>query len=88
MPGTTIISKGVNGDTTAGMLGRFQADVIANAPQYVIILGGVNDVNIYTAFDTTTANLQSMYTRASQNGITPVLCTVTPDVRLHNSTEK
>jgi len=78
MSDTSIINKGVNGDTTGGMLGRFQGDVIGNSPRHVIILGGVNDVNINTAFDTTTANLESMYSRASQNGIKAVLCTILP----------
>jgi acyl-CoA thioesterase I len=78
MPSTTIINKGIKGDSTGGMLRQFQADVIASAPQYVIILGGLNDFNQNTTFDTTTANLQSMYTQALENGIKPVLCTILP----------
>ncbi|MGZ4936466.1 MAG: GDSL-type esterase/lipase family protein, partial [Halobacteriota archaeon] len=38
--GWTVIDKGVGGDTTAGMLSRFNADVIANHPQFVVICAG------------------------------------------------
>jgi acyl-CoA thioesterase I len=79
MPGTTIINKGVNGDTTGKMLGRIKTDVINNHPQYVIVLGGVNDINLYLQPGTISGILQSIYRQALQNDITPVLCTVMPD---------
>lgn len=38
-----VINKGINGDSTAGMLERFIRDVINNSPSHVIIMGGTND---------------------------------------------
>ncbi|MDU4961099.1 MAG: GDSL-type esterase/lipase family protein [Sporomusaceae bacterium] len=42
--GITLLNRGVNGDTTAGMLRRFSGDVLACQPSHVIILGGTNDI--------------------------------------------
>ena len=39
-----FINKGVNGDLTSSMLQRFRQDVINLSPNYVIVLGGANDV--------------------------------------------
>lgn len=42
VPGS--INVGVNGNTTAQMLERFDADVLARQPSIVVILGGTNDI--------------------------------------------
>lgn len=41
--GFIILNKGVNGDTTAGLLSRFNQDVLDQAPDMVFILSGTND---------------------------------------------
>ena len=38
-----IVNKGINGDTTSGMLARFNEDVVKNSPDIVFIMGGTND---------------------------------------------
>jgi lysophospholipase L1-like esterase len=38
-----VINKGVDGDDTDGILGRFQTDVIAHRPDAVVVLSGTND---------------------------------------------
>lgn len=38
-----FINRGINGDTTSGMLSRSYEDVILNHPDKVIIMGGTND---------------------------------------------
>ena len=38
-----IINKGINGDTTTGMLCRFFDDVLSLKPSLAIIMGGCND---------------------------------------------
>jgi hypothetical protein len=38
-----IINKGINGDTTAGMLMRSYNDIIKDYPTHSIIMGGTND---------------------------------------------
>ncbi|WP_446898785.1 GDSL-type esterase/lipase family protein [Clostridium sp. LBM24168] len=39
-----IINRGVNGDTTAGMLSRSFKDVISLHPDFTFIMGGCNDI--------------------------------------------
>ncbi|MBU1011487.1 MAG: arylesterase [Bacteroidetes bacterium] len=39
-----VINSGICGDTTGGMLARFHEMVIVHKPNYVIILGGTNDI--------------------------------------------
>jgi lysophospholipase L1-like esterase len=46
-----LINRGIGGDTTAGMIARFQADVVAEKPDYVIIAGGLNDQWLQVDFD-------------------------------------
>lgn len=41
--GFEILNKGANGDTTAGILGRFSQDVLDQQPDMVFILTGTND---------------------------------------------
>ena len=43
-PGKAYVNRGIGGQTTAQMLIRFRADVIALAPDAVVILAGTNDV--------------------------------------------
>ena len=38
-----VLNKGVNGDTTAGILSRSYRDVIQNNPSHVLIMVGCND---------------------------------------------
>ena len=71
-----IINRGVNGDLTRDMLLRFQRDVIADQPQYVILLGGSNDVGWDFPVDEIFVNLQAMYDDARQHAIEPIGCTV------------
>ena len=39
-----VINSGICGDTTSGMLARFHEMVIVHKPDYVIIMGGANDI--------------------------------------------
>lgn len=39
-----VLNKGICGDTTAGMLSRFRADVIDEQPTHLILMGGTNDL--------------------------------------------
>lgn len=71
-----LINRGVNGDLTRDMLRRFQRDVIAEQPQYVILLGGSNDVGWGFPVDAIFSNLQAMYDAARQHAVEPIGCTV------------
>jgi len=42
--GIELVNAGINGDTTGGMLARFQSHVISKHPSAVLIMGGSNDM--------------------------------------------
>ena len=67
------INQGINGDTTAGMLQRFDCDVLRYNPSHVIIMGGTNDAYSQMAVDQVVDNIRDMVKLAMQNGIIPIL---------------
>ncbi len=71
--GIPIINSGVSGDATTGMLGRFYQDVVAHKPDYVIIMGGGNDVWWDVPRTVTRANIYSMIKQALHHHITPII---------------
>lgn len=79
MPGD-IINHGISGDTTAGMLRRFIPHVIREHPDYVVIMGGINDLSEGRSLQSVKQNLQTMYEKAELSGICviPAVC-VMPD---------
>ncbi len=68
-----IINKGVNGDTTAGMLERFSRDVVHYVPAQVIIMGGTNDACAGIAVDEVNNNIRQMLELAARYEIIPVI---------------
>lgn len=72
----TVLNRGINGDLTSGMLERFSRDVVEEKADYVIILGGANDVG--WGFDTAMIahNLTTIYDTARNKGIVAVACSV------------
>lgn len=76
-----IIGRGISGQVTKQMLERFCQDVVALAPQKVVILCGTNDIaendGKYTE-DVTLGNITKMAQIALDNGIEPILCSVLP----------
>lgn len=68
-----VINKGVNGDTTAGMLSRSYADVIQNSPSHVIIMGGCNDFMGGRSLNMVLENIKELVKEAIQYNITPIL---------------
>ncbi|MDP8161639.1 GDSL-type esterase/lipase family protein [Pasteurella skyensis] len=39
-----IINRGISGDSTAGMLTRFQTEILTDTPDIMHLMGGLNDV--------------------------------------------
>lgn len=78
------VGRGISGQTSAQMLVRFQADVVALHPQWVHILAGTNDVagngGPTTAQDFKN-NIMAMVQLARANGITAVLGAIPPAKR-------
>ena len=73
-----IINKGINGDTTAGMLCRFFDDVISLKPSHVIIMGGCNDLLSNRSIKNIEINLEEMINDSLKNNIIPIIATEIP----------
>lgn len=71
--GCKFINRGINGDTTGGMLARFGSDVVDEKPQKVVIMGGANDFIAGVPVETVRANITAMVRRAEYHAIVPVL---------------
>lgn len=79
--GNRIVGRGISGQVTAQMLVRFRRDVLDLAPEYVVIIGGINDIarNLgYISLENTMGNIVSMCELADAHGIKPVLSTLLP----------
>lgn len=68
-----IINAGVPGNTSAQMLARLQADVLAHAPDVVVMMFTVNDRSNSIALATHEANYRSLIEQCSAAGAKVVL---------------
>ena len=80
-PQATVITSGVCGEVSSDMVVRFPQDVLARRPDYVVILGGTNDLGWHVAPDEIVSHLVYMYEQALGEGIQPVAVTV-PSIRM------
>jgi acyl-CoA thioesterase-1 len=71
-----IDNKGVSGELTGEMLARFDRDVTSVGPDFVIILGGSNDLGWGISPRRVFNNLVEMYEAASASGIQIIACSV------------
>jgi len=71
-----VLNRGICGDLTSGMQERFSKDVVDEKADYVIILGGTNDIG--WGFDPIMIahNLSAIYDAARNEGIVAVACSV------------
>jgi Lysophospholipase L1 and related esterases len=69
----SIINKGINGDTTAGMLSRSYIDVIKNAPTHVIIMGGCNDLIANRSLNMIQDNITELVKESIDYNIIPII---------------
>lgn len=72
-PCSTFLNKGINGDTTGGMLGRFYSDVTADKPNYVIITGGLNDFITGANCPMVQTNYMALVHQAFHHNIIPII---------------
>ena len=75
------INRGIAGQTTKQMIGRFRSDVIELHPDVVHILAGINDISGATgptSLDQIASNLSTMVELARLHGIAVVLGTLLP----------
>ena len=73
-----IINRGISGDTTAGMLARFQYDVIAHQPSHVIIMGGTNDLWQSIPDEQILSNIRTMTRHARHHNFEAIIGLPTP----------
>ncbi|KJS82806.1 GDSL-type esterase/lipase family protein [Desulfosporosinus sp. BICA1-9] len=73
-----VVNKGINGDTTGGMLGRYSFDVMSESPSHVIIMGGGNDLIWGVPLSVVEANLVAMVQQALHNQIVPIIAIPIP----------
>jgi lysophospholipase L1-like esterase len=71
-----FVNRGINGELTEGMLGRFNRDVLGSKPDAVIILGGSNDLGWGLDPSSVAWNLTEMYRGALDHRIQPIACTI------------
>jgi len=80
-PQATVTSSGICGEVTTEMVQRFPRDVLGKAPNYVVILGGTNDLGSYTPPGEIFDRLRTLYSQAQSADIRPVAVTV-PSIRM------
>jgi len=78
----SFINAGLLGDTTRGMLERFESHVASRNPDYVIIWGGINELMTLKPHEKIFKNLEMIYTNAREKKIEPIACTLTPTLGL------
>jgi lysophospholipase L1-like esterase len=69
------------GEVTRDMVLRFRQDVLVHRPDYVVILGGTNDLGWHVTPAEILSNLVCMYEQALGAGIQPVAVTI-PSIRM------
>ncbi len=84
-PDHDFVNRGISGQMTDQMLGRFEADVIALRPVAVIILGGTNDLWRGTSVAAIANNIRMMCTLAQAYGIKVLLSSVLPVSDYHKN---
>lgn len=76
--GRDFVNRGIGGQTTTQMLGRFRQDVIDINPKLVVILAGTNDIADGIAPAQIEENLASMGDLAKAHGIRVIFASLLP----------
>lgn len=84
--GLDIINQGINGDTTEGMLYRFEMDVILKNPNRVFVMGGSNDLIMNVESSLVESNITVMCRLAIEKSIEPIIG-IPPNVDIGNVRE-
>lgn len=73
-----LINRGINGDTTGGMLARFRDEMAAYSPDRVLLMGGSNDIFISGSADSAKINMSALAHQAIALGAAPIIGTPPP----------
>lgn len=85
--GREFVNRGISGQTTTQLLGRFQQDVVALHPKAVLILIGINDIARGMTANAITGNLATMGDLARAHGIRPLFASVLPVSGYHKDVD-
>ena len=85
--GRDFVNRGISGQTTLQMLGRFLQDVVGLKPKAVLILGGTNDIARGVKPGEIEDNLTMMGELAKAYGIKPLFASILPVSDYHKDTE-
>lgn len=77
-PDWTVLNRGISGQSSDEVLDRFHRDVVLEAPDYVVILAGVNDVYRGYPREFVQRNLHAMYEQAIDEKIMALPATILP----------
>lgn len=75
--GVPIFNQGVRRDTTTDLLARIDRDVLEHHPRVVIMTIGGNDLIHVTPYETILHNLESLFKKLTDAGITVIFAEVT-----------
>lgn len=73
LKGTTVYNCGMSGTTLEHMLYRFDSQIVPLKPQYVIVMGGVNDINNGETPDVALSFLDRIIKKCKSNSFIPVV---------------
>ncbi len=79
-----IENKGMDGDSTSGMVHRFAMSVTPEKPDYVVIMGGLNDLFTRLPSDDVYRNLVQLTQMSREIGSEPILLSTTPVAGAHD----
>lgn len=72
-----VVNKGVPGTSSTDGKTNFAVQVLAEVPDVVIVMYGINDSNLDLSIDTYRSNLEYIVTQAKANDIDVILCSPT-----------
>jgi lysophospholipase L1-like esterase len=77
-PDWDVINQGINAQRSDQIRARFEEDVVAKKPAFVVIIAGVNDVYQGRDVEHVKTELSAMYKRAREAGIKVVAGSIIP----------
>lgn len=78
-----VVNQGINGDSTQGMLRRFQRDVASEKPDIVLIWGGINDLSTRISPNLVLMNISQLVERTQDINAVPIVMNVAPVSGIH-----
>lgn len=85
--GRDFINRGISGQTTIQMLGRFLSDVVNLHPRAVLILAGTNDIGHGVELNAIEDDLTMMGDLAKGHGVKPLFASVLPASDYHKDVD-